>query len=317
MVIDKKGREVARMSNQLASAGIYPVTSDVYEERILVEAIRRIKNRWTEFNYEGGDFFISAHELRATVDSQFRKQLERTCAGLMTKYYATVDKTGQRDYYSIFDHITIKDGRIHARFGQAVRPHLLQLAQQYTDILPDDLHRLKTPSAQQLFRLLSSYKRFDVTEDISIENLLLLTGNDPVEIKKSAGKKTAAEKTTVKNTYAQNTYDFLRRVIKPALKEIAENTPLKFTLGKEQAGDRGAKNKLLKVRFVRLKPENADKIDDIQQRAWHCYQKNNGVCTPKHNAQCKFCYERGRRACEQPPFSDWHNLASPLESGRS
>lgn len=284
--MSKKTNHIVKESNALARAEILPAPESVWEERLIaqVAAFNRVDS--PEFS----ENVLTIGELlnKKPSGTQLR-QVEKAVQNLAGARFKVKERAEKFTVYPIFAFVKYEDGVISAQLNQKLKPHYLQLKQQFAIRSLPEFNSLSSIHSQRLYRYLNSWRNSPTGDlETSIEDLYTLVD--------------------ASQTCRKDFRQFRLRILEVASTEINEKAGLRF----EWEPIRPGKRKVTGIRFifdegrkareVQAEPGAKKTADKLAERvAKECYLNTfNGLkrlCAPKKSGKnakyCKLCQKSG------------------------
>lgn len=269
--------EVVKKSNAIARARWQP--ESVWEPRIVALVASKVRTDDEDFQ----TYRIPVAELTGISDenlSGYQYQEIRKCIIHLAKATILIQgENNQRNFmaYPIFSACGYEDGYLIARFDPDLKPHFLNLREQFTEYSLMQFLMLQSGYSQRIFEFLKSWS--NVPEVIiTVEELHNLLNTPP--------------------SFRSDFRQFRTRVIEKAYKDIHKKTSLHFEWEPIKIG-----RSVEKIRFLFSNSEfiysDCEKKKERQRqlqnqrllRAIACANKKNGACTVRDNRPiiCKTC----------------------------
>jgi len=296
----KKTNQIVKESNAIARAKIKPKTESVWEERIIAFLLAKIRIEDEAFHEQ----VMSAQDLNEGRPLSTREYAEvsKVIEDLADKKYVMPQGWRGMMIYPIFQRLGIDDkGNIQAKLNSGLCEHYLKLREQFAERKLPEFLTLSGTYAQQLFRLLNSWKARGEVE-ISIAEL-----HDFLSVPES---------------FRKDFKSFRVYVLERARREITEKTSLAFTWEPIRKGLRkveavhftfGVKAIAPEVRKAEATPkkkgrpgkvnrerdgwsrEELPKIQRLTEECFHETEDGARKCVPQKKSEvCLYCTTRGR-----------------------
>jgi plasmid replication initiation protein len=278
-------------SNNIARARISPSSSTVWDERIISAIAARNTIDDTEFQEHKLDL-RTLYETKKLSTLQFT-EAKRAIRDLARKTFEIPNGHRGISVFPIFARLEINDdGVITGCLNPKLKPHYLELRQQFSIRSLPDFQALSSTYSQKLYRFLCSWRGLpEVT--ISLAEL-----HHALDVPQSF-------KADFRN-FRIRVLDVAHREISAVALKSTEKKPLEFDWEPIREG----RQKVTAVRFVfdrleaqetaKNQPEDALSIHiKLQRESNRCFERivihDQRKCTPEpQTAKCKFCLERGR-----------------------
>ena len=277
---------LVKESNAIARAQLSPPPDSVWSERLIAQVAAFNRMDSTEFPETAflvGQLTSNYKKISNSQLSEIKKAAESLVRTTFTVHY----NHNHFRTYSVFEYIEYDCGIITAKFNKSLKPHYLELRQQFAIRALPEFKQLTSIYSQQFFRFLNSWASSS-KKTIPISELHQLT-TAPISFK-----------TDFRN--------FRKRVLEIAHKEINAKTSLKFdweaiktgrkvTAVRFVFGELGIKN-LEKTRHTSEKKTEKEILLELQSESFACWKKycdQGKTCKPRKTAKCcEYCQTRGK-----------------------
>lgn len=228
--------------------------------------------------------------LRSSPDAGVGGQRYKAAAEIIEKVMSTklyLPKEDQKlNVYMLFSKIELdeKNHSIAVGIHPDLKPHFLQLKEQYTQMRLNDLLVISSKYNIRLYEILMSWRRKSsyLADLDDLHNML----GTPLSMRRDF-------------------YQFRLRILEPAKRDLYDKTEFYFDWQPIKSDGR----RVDKIRFTFTEPESLsaeeqkkldkEKHEALQTESNKCFeshQAKNRECKPKKRSEtCQYCMERGRR----------------------
>lgn len=272
---------VVKKSNAIARARWEP--ESVWEPRIVALVASKVCTSDADFQ----TYKIPVNELTGVSDENLRgNQYKEIADSIRHLGKATIEIQGNKPrnfrQYNIFAMAGYEDGCLIARFDPDMKPHFLNLKEQFTEYSLWDFLQLPSTYSQRLFEILKSWSNMPEVL-LDVEELHKMLGTPP--------------------SFRANFAEFCRRVLEKAHKDILAKTKLRYEWEPVKVGRKveqvrfffGPKKRELQAKELQKEKEAKQSRINNQRfiRASACSQNKRGKCLEQTEAAvvCKICQQ--------------------------
>lgn len=279
---------LVKESNAIARAQLSPPPNTVWSERIIAQVAAF--NRIEQTDFPDTVFMIGRLvDHRKKVSTRQMKDIEKAAESLVKTTFTVFYGKKHFRTYSVFSYIEYDNGLLSARLNPDLKPHYLELKQQFAMRSLPEFQTLTSIYSQHIYRYINSIKNLSDTTR-PIEELHVITG--------------------APQSITSNFAFFRRRVLDVAHQEINFKTTLKFDWKPVKTG-----RKVTHIRYVfgehrieQLEKQTEKKtLATLQTESMHCWEKHyekGKTCKPSKCDKCKYCTTRGKMSFNDGDFNE-------------